>query len=137
MCAHAVSVAVQKLEGVETVDVSLNEGLALIRFKPGNDVTVDQVREVIRRNGFTPKTAEVRVTGRVTEQQGGLTLLAGGGDRAYTLHESPGGPGVLGQLEQAGRNRPLVIEGVVPEPGENGEGSWTLVVRRFSSAPGP
>jgi len=130
-------VAVRKIEGVEAVEVSLNEGLAVIRFGAANDVTVDDVRQIIRRNGFTPKTAEIRVAGTVKERDGRLTLTTGGEDRAYALRESPGSPGVLAQLAQAESERLLVVEGLVPEPGDDGEGSWTLVVRRFSNVPVP
>lgn len=45
-------VAVQKLEGVEEVEVSLNEGYAEIALAPRSGVTVEGVRRVIRDNGF-------------------------------------------------------------------------------------
>ena len=46
MCAHAVSVALEKIEGVELVKVSLNEGIADIKLKLGNKVTVEQIVQV-------------------------------------------------------------------------------------------
>ena len=37
-CAHVVNVALKKVAGVESVDVSLNKGLAAIKLKPGKRV---------------------------------------------------------------------------------------------------
>ncbi|MBI4541363.1 MAG: heavy-metal-associated domain-containing protein [Gemmatimonadetes bacterium] len=129
-------VAVQKLEGVEAIEVSLNRGLAVIRFRPDNALTVDQVRQVIQQSGFTPKEAEVRIAGRLTEQQGRLILPVGDRDRGYVLRERPGFDGVLAKLRAAALDREVVVEGLVPEPGDRGEGSWTLEVRRFSATSG-
>lgn len=56
-------VAVQRLDGVESVKVSLNDGVAEIRLAPDNSVTLARVREIIRSNGFSPKAAEVVVQG--------------------------------------------------------------------------
>ena len=34
-CAHLVDVALKKVAGVESVEVSLNKGLATVKLKPG------------------------------------------------------------------------------------------------------
>ena len=34
-CAHVVDVALKKVAGVESVEVSLNKGLATVKLKPG------------------------------------------------------------------------------------------------------
>jgi hypothetical protein len=67
-------VAVLKLEGVETVDVSLQRGLADLRLRPGNHVTIQQLRTLIKRNGFNPGSATVEVAGRLT-MRGGLPAI--------------------------------------------------------------
>ncbi len=131
MCAHAVRVAVKKIEGVEAVEVSLNRGVAVIRFRPDNRVTIEQVRRAIRINGFTPKAADVRVTGTVVAREGRFVLEVPGADSAYALKEAPESHGAVMQL-RAVAGRPLIIEGSVPETPRRGDGPWTLEVRRFS-----
>jgi copper chaperone CopZ len=59
-----------RIDGVASVDVSLNEGTVLLKLKPANRVTVDQIREVIRNNGFTPKATQVEAAGRLIERNG-------------------------------------------------------------------
>jgi copper chaperone CopZ len=65
-CAYAVRVALKKFPGVESVDVSLNKGLATVKLKPGNIVRPKEFWEAVRRNGFTPKETRVLVRGEVT-----------------------------------------------------------------------
>ena len=62
-CAHVVDVALKKVAGVETVEVSLNKGLATVKLKPDNTVSVPQLWELIHKNGYTPKSTAVSVRG--------------------------------------------------------------------------
>ncbi|HUG95143.1 MAG TPA: heavy-metal-associated domain-containing protein [Pleomorphomonadaceae bacterium] len=135
MCAHAVRVAIKKVQGVDNVDVSLNHGLAEVTFKPGNRATVEQVREIVRRNGFTPKGAEVRVAGRVARQDGRSVLAVTGTDVVYTLAEHPEAKGKLSELEQSAKDQPAVVSGYVPESQPNAEAPFTLQVREFTLSP--
>lgn len=124
-------VAVKKLEGVEQVDVSLNIGLAVITFAPDNRVTVEQVREAIRKNGFTPKEAEVRLAGRVSETGGKLILQVPGWDRPYLLLDHPENAGATSQMRSSALGKDVVIDAVVPEAPKRGAPSDTLRVRSF------
>jgi copper chaperone CopZ len=65
-CAYAVRGALKKFGGVESVDVSLNKGLATVKLKPGNTVRPQDFWETVRKNGFTPKETRVLVRGEVT-----------------------------------------------------------------------
>jgi copper chaperone CopZ len=131
-----VRVAVNKIEGVETTEVSLNRGLAVIRFGRDNRATLEQVRQAIRRNGFTPKAAEVRIAGAVAERAGELTLVVPGQDRPYRLRGHPESADVLARLRQVAPDQEVVVEGRVPEAGRDGDASWIIEVRAFVEAPG-
>lgn len=120
-------VAVRKLEGVESVKVSLNDGLAEIRLAPGNRVTVDQLREIIRSKGFTPKDAQVVVSGVIIEHEGAPTLTFDGGTPAFHLVDSPTSPGAVSRLRSEARERRTVIRGRVPETGRSPAGQLSLL----------
>jgi copper chaperone CopZ len=64
-CAYAVRVALTKVPGVESVEVSLNKGLATVKLKPGNNIRPVQLWEAIRKNGNTPKLTRAIVRGEV------------------------------------------------------------------------
>jgi copper chaperone CopZ len=65
-CAFAVRGALKKIPGVESVDVSLNKGLATVKLKAGNSARPQTFWEAVRNNGFTPKTTRVLVRGTMT-----------------------------------------------------------------------
>jgi hypothetical protein len=65
-----VRVAVLKLDGVEGIDVSLKRGSAIVRLRPGNRVTLPQLRQIIKDNGFTSKDATVTAVGTVVGHGG-------------------------------------------------------------------
>lgn len=69
-----MSVSVEKLDGVESAKVSLNQGRAEIELKPGSKITIAALREAVRRNGFTPQDATVTVRARVVAAAGRLRL---------------------------------------------------------------
>ena len=69
-CAHVVDVALKKVAGVESVEVSLNKGLATVKLKPGNTVSVPQLWELIHKKGYTPKATAVSVRGELASVNG-------------------------------------------------------------------
>lgn len=132
MCAHAVSVALKGVAGVESVDVSLGEGVATIALAPANEVTVEQVREIVRDNGFSPKETEVRVVGRLVADPAGLMLAAAGTAQPFELREHPDAAGVLDRLRDTGLAGGVVIAGVVPESAAADPPVRVILVRAFS-----
>ena len=122
-------VAVQKLGGVEAVEVSLNQGLATVRFRPNNRVTIEQVRAAIRKNGFTPKAAQVRVAGALTAHQGQPALALPETGALYLLREGSRGAAQLAELRRLAPGTRVTIEGQVPEsPAKAGHEPLALVV---------
>lgn len=90
------------------MNVSLNDGVADIKLRDGNKVTVEQVREVIRKNGFTPKESTVKVRGKVIERNGKPALEVGAPNGVLLL------TGNVGDLaKSAGKD--VVVTGVIPE----------------------
>jgi len=124
-----------KIDGVEAAEVSLNRGVAIVRFRPDNRVTVERVRAAIRSNGFTPKAADVRVRGRVIEQDGELALFVPGQDRVYRLVGRPQAATVLLRVREA-VGKTVVIEGSVPEARKGGRPIEVIELRSYAAPPG-
>ncbi len=78
-------VAVEKLPGVMEAEVSLEDGLVAIDLEPANEVTIADVRNAIRDQGFSPRAAEVRIAGRLEERESGVVLRVPGSGSAYTV----------------------------------------------------
>ena len=88
-CAHIVDVALKKVPGVDTVDVSLNKGLATVKLKPGNTVSVPQFWELLRQKGYTPKTTAISVRGELAGGPGRLQLKVSGTKDVFNIAPDP------------------------------------------------
>jgi len=87
-CAYAVRGALQKFPGVDSVDVSLNRGVAAVKLKPGNTVRPKDMWEAIRKNGFTTKRTHVLVRGTMID--GAVPKLkVAGTDEKFDLKGDP------------------------------------------------
>jgi len=53
----------KRVPGLGQVRVSLNDGLTVLDLKPGNTVTLAQLRQIIKNNGFVSKEAKVVARG--------------------------------------------------------------------------
>jgi len=96
-CAFGVERGLKKLPGVASVRVSLNDGRSVVRFNPDAGVGLEQIRAVVRDNGFTPKSATLTVAGTLVRDDQGWVLDAGGAGR-YRLDAA-----LLGQAAEPGR----------------------------------
>jgi copper chaperone CopZ len=65
-----VRVALQKLDGVASVEVSLERASADIHFKPENKISLPQLRQTIKNNGYPTMDAQVTARGRIVERNG-------------------------------------------------------------------
>ena len=85
----------QKLDGVESVDVSLNEGRVRVQFAPETSVTIAQLRRTIRNQGFTPREATLTVSAQIEMRGGAPVAVVPGSGVTYTV---TAGGDVLEQL---------------------------------------
>ena len=69
-----MSVAIKKLDGVASVEVSLDKANADIRFNADNKITLPQLRQIIKKNGYPTRDAQIVARGRVVDRNGTPTL---------------------------------------------------------------
>jgi len=125
-CAHVVNVALKKVPGVESVDVSLNKGLATVKLKRGNTVSVPQLWQLIHNQGYTPKATAVSVIGEITNAQGKTQLRVAGTKDVISLAADPKNPGAFNEAsKKAGQS--VLIHGVM-KPGKDFKVSAPLEV---------
>ena len=125
-------VAIEKIEGVTSVSVSLNEGMTTIQFAASNSVRIEQIREVIRKNGFTPKEAEIKVAGLLNVRGDTLALASPGVDEPLLLQDFPGTSQPISALRQLSPNATITVAGQVPaSEGRSAKPSQVLFVRSF------
>ncbi len=111
-CAHVVDVALKKVAGVESVEVSLNKGLATVKLKPGNTVSVPQLWELIHKNGYTPKVTAVLVRGELANVNGALQLKVSGTKDTLALAADPKNGAAFGDASKR-VGQTVVVQGVM------------------------
>jgi len=71
----------QKVDGVQSVRVSLNDGLTILDLKAGNAVTLAKLRQIIKNNGFVSKEATAVARGTVADER--TFVLSGTNERLW------------------------------------------------------
>ena len=138
MCAHAVRVAIRKLPGVESVDVSLERALTDIRLTPNNRVTLAQLRQIIKNSGFNASDATVTVVGSLIERGGKPALDLSGLGTVWLLapDDKQRAPYEEAMKRLASEQRQLAVEivGVVPVPTNPAEPE-RIAVQKLTAEP--
>ena len=75
----------KKVDGVQTVRVSLNDGLTILDLKPGNAVTLAKLHQVIKNNGFVPKEAQIVAQGSTSVAEGQQVFEVSGTNERLVL----------------------------------------------------
>jgi hypothetical protein len=107
-------VSLKGVSGVDSVDVSLEKGLAVVKMKPGNTATLKQLNEAITKNGFTMKDSTATVAGTVIATDGNAILkVSGSSDLLPLVPQSASAPNALSMV-----GKTVLVEGTVPEAGK-------------------
>jgi hypothetical protein len=124
-----VRVALEKLTGVESAVVSLEAAVAAIHLKPGNTVTLAQVRKIIKDGGFNSGAADVEVVGMLVEDKGKIRILVSGTSESFLLVPDAKAPDAFRWVSEvsARPSGPVVLWGRV-------ETNGTLAVVKGSAA---
>lgn len=80
-CAHGLEQRISKMEGVESVTVSLNNELLEAKFTPGNRLTLMEIRKSVEESGFLPKDAELKVKGTIQKDADSFILETSSGEQ--------------------------------------------------------
>jgi|SRR5215470_538276 len=97
------------VSGVESVQVSLEKGLATVKFKPGNSVTLKQLQGAITKNGFTMKESKIVAAGKLIQDGGGKFQISGSNEVLSLIAEpSAAAPSATGSAT-------FIVEGTIPE----------------------
>ncbi len=104
-CAGSMTKSIQKIRGVERVSVDQQKKSIDITLAPGNRVPLGDIRDTIKRVGFTPGEARVVVHGTVSLLEGNPILQPDHLQQVYQLSGSP-------RLPAGG----LTLQGTIPAP---------------------
>lgn len=104
-------VALKSVNGVESVDVSLNKGLATVTLKDGNTVTMKQLQAAITRNGYSTKQSAVTAIGQLSLKDNRWLLRVSGTTEEFIL--SPDGTAKPPDSSLVGKV--VIVVGTMPQ----------------------
>lgn len=88
----------QKVEGVESVRVSLNDGLTVLDLKGGNTITLARLRKIIKDSGFVSKDIRAVASGSIEQRGGQPLLIVSGSGETLTLSAAPDAKNVFDEV---------------------------------------
>lgn len=93
------------------MQVSLEKGLATVKFKPGNSVTLKQLQNAITKNGFTMKESKIVAAGKLIQDAGGSKFQVSGSNEVLSLVADAS----ASAAPSAAGSATFVVEGTIPE----------------------
>jgi copper chaperone CopZ len=106
-----VGVAIKKIDGVKSVEVSLNQGLARVYLKSNNNVTMNAIRRAIETRGFTPREAKIKVMGKIVKTDGEREFQVTGTKDKFKIQCSGNKESHEIRIQM---NESTLIEGLIP-----------------------
>ena len=100
----------QKLPGVETVEVSLTKASTDIRFRPGNTVTLAQLREVIKNGGFKSGTIQITATAKLVRDNSRVTSDLAPSKVTLIVESDPANPSGYAEARKLADSAPGIVE---------------------------
>src|SRR6266550_4693205 len=76
-CAQSVDKTLKKIKGVETATFRIADAVAVLEMKPGNNTALEEIRDAVKRIGYTPKEAKLTVRGEPAQEDGKWILRVG------------------------------------------------------------
>ena len=101
------------------MEVSLERSQASVRLRPGNRVTLAQLRQLVKNNGFNPREAAVTVLGDLAEKANTVTLSVSGSGGVLIITQDPANAPAYRRVRDrlaSGSGMSVMLDGLVPEP---------------------
>lgn len=84
-CAYGLEKRLKKVEGVEKVEIKVDQGTANLTLKKGKTLSIEAVEKAVKDGGFTPREISLTVTGRLIERYGRTVLAIPDGEEIFLV----------------------------------------------------
>lgn len=121
-CAYGLERGLKKMDGLESVKVSLNDGKAYLTLATGNKLTLQKIQKEVKNNGFSARNAEVTLKGELLKEGNEWTIKVNG--ETFNVSDDTTSD-ILSKLNPGN----IQLKGLVKDE-EDGEltGKWTIKI---------
>jgi len=132
-CAHAMEQSLGSMEGVETVSVSLNDGVATLDLTETNTIAYGKILEAVSNGGFSARGATLTVQGTVRQTGDHWVLETPAGEQfVLKTGDSTGAETIA--LHDLDPSQQVIVTGQVPASPETEDGRWPVEIQEVRSA---
>ncbi len=138
-CVYGIEKKLRNVDSIRDVNVDLETGLARITLVEGKVPTLAEVRNAVKKAGFTPRQVSATVIGTPVIENGSVILRVRGSERTYFLSRqgkaSDHGPAealherLLAQANR--RHAPIVVRGVLRQRDDGSTGLSVNAVEKL------
>ncbi len=121
-CAYGLERGLKKMDGLEKVQVSLNDGKAYLQLSVNNKLTLKKIQELVKSNGFSARNAIVTLKGELSKVGDEWQLNTD--DETFTIT-----PDTPANVLSALNTRQVTVKGhVKDEEDGNLDNSWKIQI---------
>jgi copper chaperone CopZ len=84
-CVDSLTKRLKRIRGVDSAELNVQKGTAVLELARGNAVKLDLIRDEIKGAGFTPREARVVVRGKAVTADGRWRFEVEGSGQVYGL----------------------------------------------------
>lgn len=126
-CAYGVEKKLKKLDGVKSLDIRINDGLAILIAEKGKSIDVHHVPKAVKDAGFTPVKIKITAEGIVkVNKRGQIIFQTGEIEQAFLLTDLNDSKDWF--LSQAKLDGVVRIVGIIEE---QKNGVWSISPKTF------
>ena len=112
------------MDGLQNVRVSLNDGKAYLELSKNNGLSLKNIQEEVKKNGFSAKKAQITISGTV-KKENGLWVIETGQELFDISQHSPT------ELVQALTPGMAIVSGTVEDEEDgNLSGRWAIILTK-------
>lgn len=124
-CAYGLERGLKKMEGIQEIRVSLNDGKAYLGMKAESELTLRAIQEEVKKNGFSAKKADVSLSGSVIMEDGQWVIETGQEQFEVSEHTS------AELVKNLSTGTATVMGTVQDEEDGNLSGRWSIVLSKI------
>ncbi|ASV32677.1 heavy-metal-associated domain-containing protein [Maribacter cobaltidurans] len=125
-CAYGLERGLKKMDGLQEVRVSLNDGKAyMVGLAAENGLKLRSIQEEVKKNGFSAKKAEVTLIGNA-EKEDGQWYIETANERFSVSQDTP-----TALLQKLTVGTASISGTVHDEEDDNLSGQWSIVLTKI------
>ncbi len=125
-CAYGLEKRIQKMDGIQSVSVSLNDGLLTADLKQTNALTLQGIRKAVEESGFKAEEATISASGTIRKIDPANYILETGTGERFMLKAD--NQSILDRI--SGVEGTIVVSGKVKSSGKDETLLWVQAVNK-------